>query len=65
VSSPAHAVGTPGLLPDGTPTDRSVPEPLRGVSARLGIDDVANSARISALAAGQAVGPENDEETES
>jgi NADH-quinone oxidoreductase subunit J len=60
-----NAVGTPGLLPDGTPTDRSVPEPLRGVSARLGIDDVANSARISALAAGQAVGPENDEETES
>jgi NADH-quinone oxidoreductase subunit J len=59
-----NAVGTPGLLPDGTPTDRSVPEPLRGVSARVGVDH-ADTARINALSAGLAVGPESDEETES
>ena len=60
-----NAVGTPGLLPDGTPTDRSVPVPLRGTSTRLGVDDVVDNARIRALSAGQAVGPQNDEETES
>ena len=59
-----NAVGTPGLLPDGTPTDRSVPEPLRGVSARVGVDHV-DTQRVNALAAGNAVAPNADEEDES
>ena len=58
-----NAVGTPALLPDGTPTDLSVPEPLRGVSAVVGVDHE-DTARVIALAAGRAVGPA-DEETES
>jgi NADH-quinone oxidoreductase subunit J len=58
-----NAVGTPGLLPDGTPTDRSVPEPLRGVSARVGVDHV-DTQRVNALAAGNASIPTSDEETE-
>jgi NADH-quinone oxidoreductase subunit J len=59
-----NAVGTPALLPDGTPTDRSVPEPLRGVSARVGVDHE-DTQRVSALAAGEAVVPTTDEEDES
>lgn len=59
-----NAVGTPALLPDGTPTDRSVPEPLRGVSARVGVDHE-DTQRVIALAAGDAVGPTTDEEGES
>jgi NADH-quinone oxidoreductase subunit J len=59
-----NAVGTPALLPDGTPTDRSVPEPLRGVSARVGVDHE-DTQRVIALAAGDAVGPTTDEEDES
>ena len=51
------------MLPDGTPTDRSVPEPLRGVSAVVGIDHE-DTRRINALAAGDSVGPMT-EETES
>jgi NADH-quinone oxidoreductase subunit J len=51
-----NAVGTPALLPDGTPTDRSVPAPLRGVSAAVGVDHE-DTVRVSALAAGEAVGP--------
>lgn len=51
-----NAVGTPALLPDGTPTDRSVPEPLRGVSARVGVDHE-DTQRVNTLAAGGAVGP--------
>ena len=58
-----NAVGTPAMLPDGTPTDRSVPEPLRGVSAVVGIDHE-DTRRINALAAGDSVGPMT-EETES
>jgi NADH-quinone oxidoreductase subunit J len=58
-----NAVGTPALLPDGTPTDLSVPEPLRGVSAVVGVDHE-DTARVIALAAGRAVGPA-DEDTES
>jgi len=54
-----NAVGTPALLPDGTPTDRSVPEPLRGVSARVGVDH-ADTQRVNALAQGGAVGPEGE-----
>ena len=50
-----NAVGTPALLPDGTPTDRSVPEPLRGVSERVGVDH-ADTRRVNALAQGGAVG---------
>ncbi len=50
-----NAVGTPALLPDGTPTDRSVPEPLRGVSAAVGVDHE-DTARVAAIAAGDAVG---------
>jgi NADH-quinone oxidoreductase subunit J len=57
-----NAVGTPALLPDGTPTDLSVPQPLRGVSAAVGVDHE-DTARVIALAAGHAVGPA-DEETE-
>jgi NADH-quinone oxidoreductase subunit J len=56
-----NAVGTPALLPDGTPTDRSVPEPLRGVSARVGVDHE-DTQRVNALAAGEAVVPISDEE---
>jgi NADH-quinone oxidoreductase subunit J len=56
-----NAVGTPALLPDGTPTDRSVPEPLRGVSARVGVDHE-DTKRVIALAAGEAVVPPSDEE---
>lgn len=52
-----NAVGTPALLPDGTPTDRSVPEPLRGVSARVGVDHQ-DTQRVVALAEGGAVGPD-------
>ena len=59
-----NAVGTPAMLPDGTPTDRSVPEPLRGVSAAVGIDSE-DTARVTALAAGGSVIPTTDEETES
>lgn len=59
-----NAVGTPALLPDGTPTDRSVPETLRGVSAAVGVDHV-DTARVIALAKGEAVGPAQDEEVES
>lgn len=59
-----NAVGTPALLPDGTPTDRSVPEPLRGVSARVGVDHE-DTKRVNALAAGEAVAPTTDEEGES
>jgi NADH-quinone oxidoreductase subunit J len=59
-----NAVGTPALLPDGTPTDRSVPEPLRGVSARVGVDHE-DTKRVNALAAGEAVAPTTDEEDES
>jgi NADH-quinone oxidoreductase subunit J len=59
-----NAVGTPGLLPDGTPTDRSVPETLRGVSALVGVDHE-DAARVNALAAGGSVIPASDEETES
>ena len=58
-----NAVGTPALLPDGTPTDRSVPEPLRGVSARVGVDHV-DTQRITTLAAGNAVAPGATEEDE-
>ncbi len=59
-----NAVGTPALLPDGTPTDRSVPEPLRGVSAAVGVDHV-DTHRVNALAAGGAVVPPSQEGTES
>ena len=59
-----NAVDAPALLPDGTPTDRSVPEPLRGVSARVGVDHE-DTQRVIALAAGDAVGPTTDEEGES
>ncbi|MBI1377018.1 MAG: NADH-quinone oxidoreductase subunit J [Frankiales bacterium] len=59
-----NAVGTPALLPDGTPTDRSVPEPLRGVSAVVGVDHE-DTARVTALASGLSVGPADDEEDES
>ena len=59
-----NAVGTPGLLPDGTPTDISVPAPLRGVSAVVGVDRE-DAARVIALTSGLAVGPSDDEETES
>jgi NADH-quinone oxidoreductase subunit J len=55
-----NAVGTPALLPDGTPTDRSVPEPLRGVSAAVGVDRD-DTARVIALAAGESVGPDTEE----
>lgn len=58
-----NAVGTPALLPDGTPTDRSVPEPLRGVSAAVGVDHE-DTQRVSTLAAGGAVLPRTDEEVE-
>jgi NADH-quinone oxidoreductase subunit J len=58
-----NAVGTPALLPDGTPTDRSVPEPLRGVSAVVGVDHE-DTARVIALSAGQVVGPAAGEEEE-
>ncbi len=54
-----NAVGTPALLPDGTPTDISVPEPLRGVSARVGVDH-ADTKRVNALSQGGAVGPEGE-----
>ena len=59
-----NAVGTPAMLPDGTPTDRSVPEPLRGVSAAVGIDSE-DTARVNALAAGESVGPASSEEVPS
>jgi NADH-quinone oxidoreductase subunit J len=59
-----NAVGTPAMLPDGTPTDRSVPLPLRGVSAVVGIDSE-DTTRVNALAAGGSVIPTTDEETES
>lgn len=58
-----NAVGTPGLLPDGTPTDRTVPAPLRGVSARVGVDHE-DTVRVQTLAAGEAVTPTTDEEAE-
>ena len=51
-----NAVGTPGLLPDGHPTDRSVPEPRRGVSAAVGVDHE-DTRRVNALAAGGAIIP--------
>ncbi|MCA0331672.1 MAG: NADH-quinone oxidoreductase subunit J [Actinobacteria bacterium] len=51
-----NAVGTPGLLPDGTPTDRTVPEPLRGVSARVGVDHE-DTQRVTTLAGGGSAGP--------
>jgi len=54
-----NAVGTPALLPDGTPTDRSVPEPLRGVSERVGVDHQ-DTKRVTALATGGAVGPDDE-----
>ncbi|MGD9955993.1 MAG: NADH-quinone oxidoreductase subunit J [Candidatus Nanopelagicales bacterium] len=54
-----NAVGTPALLPDGTPTDRSVPEPLRGVSERVGVDH-ADTRRVNALAQGGAVGEDTE-----
>jgi NADH-quinone oxidoreductase subunit J len=54
-----NAVGTPALLPDGTPTDRSVPEPLRGVSARVGVDHE-DTKRVNILAEGGAVGPSEE-----
>lgn len=54
-----NAVGTPALLPDGTPTDRSVPEPLRGVSARVGVDHE-DTKRVNTLAEGGAVGPSEE-----
>lgn len=56
-----NAVGTPGLLPDGQPTDRSVPEPLRGVSAAVGIDQE-DTRRVNALAAGGAIIPTPQED---
>jgi len=59
-----NAVGTPAMLPDGTPTDRSVPEPLRGVSAVVGIDSE-DTSRVTTLAAGGYVLPTTDEGTES
>jgi NADH-quinone oxidoreductase subunit J len=59
-----NAVGTPAMLPDGTPTDRSVPEPLRGVSAVVGIDSE-DTARVNALAAGGSVVPTAEEGSES
>jgi len=59
-----NAVGTPAMLPDGTPTDRSVPKPLRGVSHLVGIDSE-DTARVTTLAAGGSVIPTTDEETES
>jgi NADH-quinone oxidoreductase subunit J len=59
-----NAVGTPAMLPDGTPTDRSVPEPLRGVSAVVGIDSDDTSS-VNALAAGGSVIPTTDEGAES
>ena len=59
-----NAVGTPALLPDGTPTDRSVPEPLRGVSAAF-TPNPQDSARVNALAAGLAAGAGTDEESQS
>ncbi len=55
-----NALGTPALLPDGTPTDRSVPEPLRGVSAVVGVDHE-DTERVNALARGEAVGPADEE----
>jgi len=55
-----NAVGTPALLPDGQPTDRSVPEPLRGVSAAVGVDHE-DTRRVNALAAGGAIIPEGEE----
>ena len=58
-----NAVGTPAMLPDGTPTDRSVPEPLRGVSAVVGIDSV-DTTQVNALAGGGAVMPTTDEGAE-
>jgi NADH-quinone oxidoreductase subunit J len=57
-----NAVGTPALLPDGTPTDRSVPEPLRGVSAVVGVDHE-DTERVNALARGEAVGPSDPART--
>jgi NADH-quinone oxidoreductase subunit J len=33
-----NAIGTPGLLPDGTTSDLSVPEPLRGRGVVIGAD---------------------------
>jgi NADH-quinone oxidoreductase subunit J len=59
-----NAVGTPALLPDGTPTDRSVPVPLRGVSTRIGVDHE-DSQRVIALSEGEAAVPNADEEDES
>ena len=56
-----NAVGTPGLLPDGQPTDRSVPEPLRGVSAAVGVDHE-DTRRVNVLAAGGAIIPGNEED---
>jgi NADH-quinone oxidoreductase subunit J len=50
-----NAVGTPALLPDGTPTDRSVPQPLRGVSAAVGVDHE-DTQRVATLATGESVG---------
>jgi NADH-quinone oxidoreductase subunit J len=57
-----NAVGTPALLPDGTPTDRSVPEPLRGVSAVVGVDHE-DTERVNAIARGEAVGPAGEGES--
>jgi NADH-quinone oxidoreductase subunit J len=56
-----NAVGTPALLPDGQPTDRSVPEPLRGVSAAVGVDHQ-DTLRVNTLAAGGAIIPVTQED---
>ena len=59
-----NAIGTPALLPDGNPTDRSVPESLRGVSTAAG-DHHEDAAQINALAAGQSTIPSATPEDES
>lgn len=49
-----NAVGAPALLPDGTASDLSVPEPLRGRS--LGrADEASDRAQVAELAAGRSV----------
>ena len=47
-----NAVGTPALLPDGSPADLSVPEPIRGVSAAR-----PSSVEVEALAEGRSALP--------
>lgn len=49
-----NAVGTPGLLPDGTTSDLSVPEPLRGRGVVVGADS-ADLRQVQRLAQGDPV----------